>query len=111
MQKGNFLKIATTFIFFLWCNLSRAQTCINDYFAITYASSNNISISHSVRTTTNDIVCTGNIDSVASGVFFSDGWLAKFTANGTLLWSKRYAFPGYNFTAFRDLVQASDDSY
>ncbi len=111
MQKGIFLILSFVFLFLLSCESSQGQTCVDDYFAITYNSQYATSVFRSLLTSSNEIVCCGDIDRSVPGIFYSDGWLAKFTANGTILWSKKYSFPGYNYTVFRDVVQAADNSY
>ena len=110
-RKGKFLTLSFAFIFLFSYDSLKAQTCVDDYFAITYTTPSDAGIFRSLLTPSNQIVCCGNVENGTGIISYSNGWLAKFTANGTVLWSKRYAFPGYYGTVFKDVVQASDDSY
>lgn len=111
MQKGKFLMLSFAFIFLAGCNSLKAQTCVDDYYAVTYTAANATTVSRSLLTASNEIICCGNVDNSTGVISYSNGWMAKFTANGTVLWSKRYTFSGYTSTVFEDVVQASDNSY
>ncbi|MCW3114120.1 MAG: gliding motility-associated C-terminal protein [Segetibacter sp.] len=88
-----------------------AQTCVDDYFTMTFKGTENFSLSRSILTSKNEIVCSGKIANSQSSLISADGWIAKMTLRGTVLWSKRFKVPGFNYTIFNDIVQGSDDSY
>jgi gliding motility-associated-like protein len=88
-----------------------AQPCVDNYFALTYTAPTDVQLSNSLLTRSDQLVSCGKLQKKAGQNGFSNGWIAKFTANGSVLWSKSYGFPEYTSTVFEDLAQAADDSY
>lgn len=88
-----------------------AQTCTDDYFTMMYKANNDFSILQSISTASNELVCAGNINYSDNGILRSDGWLAKMSANGTVLWSNRFKVPGFDYSVLRDIVEGSDGTY
>lgn len=98
-------------LLFLWCQQAQAQTCVDNYFVTTYKGANSSSIASAVANTKGEVVCAGSIDYNNLSFALSDGWLTKFSAQGTVLWSKRYQVFSFTYVQFSDVVQASDESY
>ncbi len=111
MQKGNFLKIVIALIFVFRYHTINAQTCVDDFFTMTYKASEAFSISRSIITEKKEIVCSGHISYTRAGLISADGWIAKMSLKGTVLWSKRFKVPGFNYAILHDVVQGTDDSY
>ncbi len=99
------------FIFLYNYHSLKAQTCVDDYFAVTYTTPTDAALYRSLLTSSNQIVCCGSAENGTDITSNSNGWLAKLTPNGTVLWSKRYTFPGYTGTVFEDIVQAPNNTY
>ncbi len=111
MQPRNFVTPFFAFIVLTFASALYAQPCIDNYFALTYTAPTDLQLSNSLLTRSDQIVCCGKQEAVNGQNSYSNGWVAKFTANGSVLWSNSYAFPGYTSTVFEDIAQADDDSY
>ncbi len=88
-----------------------AQTCVDDYFTMNFTANEAFSLSRSIITSNNEIICAGRIVYTSGGLTKADCWIAKMSLKGTVLWSKRFKVQGYNFPLLQDIVQGNDDSY
>jgi gliding motility-associated-like protein len=98
-------------LFLLWQYGLQAQICRDNYFATTYTGSSPVSLAQAISNDKNEMVCVGSIQYEKGSQILSDGWVSKYSENGTVLWSKRYTMPPYLFLQLRDVVQSSDDTY
>lgn len=107
----NFNVIAKVCIFLCFHLQVVSQSCIDDFFTMSYKGSGDFTISRSIITSKNEIVCAGKIGYTRAGYICADGWIAKLNLKGTVLWSKRFKVPGYDYAVLNDIVQGLDDSY
>lgn len=87
------------------CNGSQAQWIKN------YTGAETQSITKSIITNAKNILSLGNIQYKNNNIVHNDGWVSLYTASGLLLFSKRYAVPGFDLLQFNDIVAASDSTY
>jgi hypothetical protein len=89
--------------------LLHAQICVDDYF---FANYNTLSVQKPVTTIStgeNEILTAGSAQRYNS--LLEGGWLTKFSAQGTVLWSKLYYTSLYNFLNFTNIIPAGNDNY
>ncbi len=91
-----------------------AQNCVADYFSISYKGQYNQIISSSIQSFKKEILNTGSVnysDQLPMNTYYFDGWVAKFTPNGSNLFSKKYNIPTHNHTEFNTIIASSDSTY
>ena len=106
LRVRNFVTSLFAFIILTSAPALYAQPCVDNYFALTYTAPTDLQLSNSLLTRSDQLVCCGKLQTTAGQNGYSNGWLAKFTANGSVLWSKSYAFPEYTSTVFEDIAPA-----
>lgn len=106
-----FLKVLLPALLFVWILPAMSQTCTVNNFSANYLGSDNQSVAHSLFTPQNELICAGNINYVRNNVVMADGWLSSYTAQGSVIWSKRITAPGFNLLTFRDITAATDSTY
>jgi gliding motility-associated-like protein len=105
------LRICLPLLLFAWTIPAIAQTCTINNFSISYQGANNQSVVHSLLTPQNEILSIGNISYLKNNIVMSDGWISRYTAQGSVIWSKRITAPGFDLVTFRDIVAATDSTY
>lgn len=90
---------------------SFGQNCVADYFYINYKGEYSQKINRTIRTPQNDLLSIGSVFYAQNGMYFTDGWITKMTAQGSVIWSKRYNNPRHNVITFSDIIPASDSTY
>lgn len=98
---------------FLTCSSLNAQICDNKYLSLIYHGSTFDTFSRSVATN-NEIIAIGGLFD-----YNSAGHIAKFSANGTPLWSHLYSIDYYSFypptffktVYFKDIIGTADGGY
>ena len=87
----------------------QAQVCVDDYFFVNYTT---LSVQKPVSTIAaedNEILMVGNAQRYNS--LLEGGWLTRFSAQGTVLWSKLYYTGIPNFVNFTNIIPAGNDNY
>jgi gliding motility-associated-like protein len=107
MQKKNPILLFLSFLFFL----NSHSQCVADYFFINYKGQYHQHINKTIVASQNDLLSIGFVYYSQNGMSFQDGWIIKMTAQGSVVWSKRYNILGHNAVHFRDVIMASDSSY
>lgn len=105
------LKFLILVLISLTTEYSFAQNCIADYFYINYKGAYSQKINQTIRTPQNDLLSIGSVFYPRNGMYFTDGWITKMTAQGGVIWSKRYNNPRQNVLSFSDIIPASDSTY
>lgn len=107
-------RICLFFVLFFQSLSVHSQKCIADYFYTKYKGSYNQIITNSIHTNNNEIINTGAVnysDKLPTSTYYYDGWVAKFTPNGSNLFSKRFTIPAHNRTEFNTVIAASDSTF
>lgn len=86
-----------------------AQICVDDYFFINFNTATVQNPVATISTTQNEIITAGNAQRYNS--LLQGGWLTKFSAQGTILWSKLYYTSVLNFLNFTSIIPADNDNY
>jgi gliding motility-associated-like protein len=87
-----------------------AQNCIADYFSISYKGTRQQFITKAIINTQSELLTAGYLDYYEQGQIFNDGWIVKYSAQGSILWSKRYKSASHNHVVFKDIVTLPDGS-
>ena len=88
---------------------SNAQTCIDDYFQVNYTTSTVQYFGTPVITAQNEIVFAGTVNRFHS--ILVDGWLTKFSPQGTVLFSRHYSSGDYNWIQFHKAIPVDADNF
>lgn len=96
---------------FITAQKTTAQACIADYFFTSYKGAYDQRISRSITTSRQELITVGSVFYQKGEMYFTDGWITKMTAQGNILWSKRYSFPRHNVVAFHDILLLPDSTY
>ena len=110
-QRKNIKILAPLLIIIFSVEYSSAQNCIADYFYINYKGEYSQKISRTITTPQNDLLSIGSVFYPKNRMYFTDGWITKMTAQGSVIWSKRYDVPRHNVITFSDIIPASDSTY
>src|SRR6187402_2406012 len=105
------LRFCLPLLLFAWTIPALAQTCTINNFSISYQGANDQSVVHSLITPQNEILSIGNISYLKNNIVRADGWISRYTAQGSVIWSKRITAPGFDLITFRDIVAATDSTY
>ena len=95
-------------IFFSQMSL-RAQICVDDYFDISFKSSTVQSRVAMIAAQENEMLMAGNVFRYNS--LLQAGWLTRFSAQGTILWSRQYYTGTPNFLNFTNIIPADNENY
>ncbi|HYJ62489.1 MAG TPA: gliding motility-associated C-terminal domain-containing protein [Parafilimonas sp.] len=87
----------------------RAQICVDDYFAINFKSSTVQNRVAMIAASNNEMLMAGNVFRYNS--LLQAGWLTRFSAQGSILWSKQYYTGTFNFLNFTNIIPADDENY
>lgn len=97
----------------LWfCVLSagmHAQTCVDDFFVIDYPTSTVQNPAGATITPEGEILLAGDVLRMRSVT--KDGWLTKFSPQGTILWSRNYTSTDFNYIQFSKAVADGNEGY
>src|SRR6266496_1290931 len=96
-------------ILFFHLQSLHAQICVDDYFFINFNTATVQNPVATISTIKNEIITAGNAQRYNS--LLQGGWLTKFSAQGTILWSKLYYTSLLNFLNFTSIVPADNDNY
>jgi len=96
-------------ILFFHLQSLHAQICVDDYFFINFNTATVQNPVATISTIQNEIITAGNAQRYNS--LLQGGWLTKFSAQGTILWSKLYYTSLLNFLNFTSIVPADNDNY
>ncbi len=86
-----------------------SQACVDDFFAMQYNTPTVQKPQSSVITQQKDIMLAGNVQRTHS--LLQVGWLTKYSAQGTLLWSRQFGTSKFNFVQFNTIIDAGNDEY
>ena len=104
------LFIITALLFFsVKLCLLQAQACVDDYF---YADINTLTVQEpnsTILTSQNEIVVAGDVLRYHS--ILKEGWVTKYSAKGTVLWTRRYYTSAYNYVVFNNVVQTENETF
>ncbi|NNV56516.1 T9SS type B sorting domain-containing protein [Limnovirga soli] len=84
------------------------QSCVDDYFQSNYTTPTVHFFSSNVLTSQNEILCAGTTLRYRS--ILKDGWVCKFSPQGTVLLSKHYTSSDFNFIQFNKAIPADGDN-
>lgn len=102
--------ITLVYLFFaLQAQVAYTQVCVDDYFNINLNTGTVQNISATTSTPENEILATGNVFRYNS--LLQGGWLTRYSAQGTVLWSKQYYTPAFNFLNFTNIIAADNGNY
>lgn len=87
-----------------------SQNCPTDIFAISYQGNAAIHIFRNIITPQRDAIVCGSSLGVNRALGY-DGWIGRFSSQGTVLWAKRYMLPSYNNCTVYDVAMTSDSSF
>ncbi|MBO9565955.1 MAG: gliding motility-associated C-terminal domain-containing protein [Niastella sp.] len=96
------------FLYFLPAGTT-AQVCVSDYFHIGYTTPTVQNMQHVVLTSNNELLLAGDV--MRPNSVLLDGWLSLLSIHGTVLWSRRYTSPIYNYVRFSKAVPSGDGGY
>ncbi len=83
--------------------------CPTDYYTKTFSSSNGFSISKTVYNSQQEIGLAGS--SSSNSAFRHVGLISKLSDQGTPIWTKHYAIPGFRMMTFTDIVALNDGGF
>jgi gliding motility-associated-like protein len=86
-----------------------SQVCIDDYFSINYQTSTVQVITQAAITRDDNISIAGFV--LRPGSILRSALLAKTTKQGTVLWSRGYSSPLYDYTQFSGMVPLDDGGF
>lgn len=109
--EGKLSKGIALLLLLLWQAPLSAQTCVADYFFLSYKGEHSQKVNRTLRTPQNELLSIGSVYYSKNNMFFYDGWITKMTAQGGIIWSKRYNIPRHNVVSFQDVISASDSTY
>ncbi len=95
----------------LCMNIAHAQNCALSNLSISYEGSESHTVVHSVITSRNELLSIGNINYIKNNLVTNDGWISLYTANGNVVWSKRYSTAGFDIFQLNDITTAADSTY
>lgn len=88
---------------------AHAQVCVDEYF---YSDINTATVQEpnsSILSSQNEILVAGDVSRQRS--LLKEGWVSKYSARGTVLWSRRYYTASYNYVIFRNILQDGNDAF
>jgi len=86
-----------------------SQVCTDDYFSINYQTSTVQVITQAAITRDDNISIAGFV--LRPGSILRSALLAKTTKQGTVLWSRGYSSPVYDYTQFSGMVPLDDGGF
>jgi gliding motility-associated-like protein len=95
---------------FFYTTVTVGQTCIADYYAIDYKAAENIGTTKTIRNTAGELLMIGSVQQ-PNGVFATAGLVSKLTAQGSVIWTKKFSAAGYASLTFTDGVALVDGSF
>ena len=87
-----------------------SQNCPTDIFAISYQGNAAVQIFKNIITPQQDAIVCGNSLGINRALGY-DGWIGRFSRQGTVLWAKRYMLPSYNNGTIYDIAMTSDSTF
>jgi gliding motility-associated-like protein len=86
-----------------------AQTCVDDYFSIDYATSTVQNPANAIITPEKEILLAGSV--LRNRSVCLDGWLTKLSPQGTILWSRNYTSVDFNWIHINKAVADGNEGY
>ncbi len=86
-----------------------AQICVDDHFSVNYNTATVQNPVAAISDAQDEITMAGNVFRYNS--LLQGGWLTKFSAQGTILWSKHYYTGTFNFLNFTNIVADGNDNF
>lgn len=108
LKLRSYLVLAIT-LFFLKPVYSCAQSCVDDFFSVNVNTLTVQEPANSIFTSKDEIVMTGNVLRYKS--LLKEGWLTKFSARGTVLWSRHYYTNLYNYVVFNNVIETENETF
>lgn len=96
-------------VFTLQVQVAHTQVCVDDYFNINLNTSTVQNVVATISTPENEIIATGNV--FRSNSLLQGGWLTRYSAQGTILWSRQYYTRAFNFLNFTSIIAADNGNY
>lgn len=96
------------FLYFLPAGAA-TQVCVSDYFHLEYTTPTVQNMQHVVLTGKHELLLAGDV--MRPNSILLDGWISLLSIHGTVLWSRRYTSPLYNYIRFSKAVPSGDDGY
>ncbi len=103
-------RLTVLFLLFFGSKQSFSQGCPTDIFAIHYQGNAAIGLYNTVVTPQQDVIAYGNSLGIDRALGY-DGWIARYSSRGTVLWAKKYMLPGYNNGEIHSIVMTSDSTF
>lgn len=86
-----------------------AQFCADDYFDIHFNTLTVQDPQSSIYTSANEILLAGN--ALRYNSLLQEGWLTKFSARGTVQWSRQYKTSLYNYIVFNKVTAVEEGQF
>jgi hypothetical protein len=103
-------RLPVLFFLLFTSNQLYSQGCPTDIFAIHYQGNAAIGLFNTVVTPQQDVIAYGNSLGIDRALGY-DGWIARYSSRGTVLWAKKYMLPGYNNGDIHSIVMTSDSTF
>lgn len=88
-----------------------AQNCVDDYFVNEYIPTTRYNISSTFFSDEGEVMIAGNVLRSYTFSYRSDGWLTKLSSLGTVLWSRHYTSPEFDFIQFDKIAPSGDGNW
>lgn len=86
-----------------------SQVCTDDYFFSELNTSTVQKPANMLTNAQNEVIFAGNVKRYNS--LLQEGWFSKYSAQGTLLWTRHYSTSLFNWVQFSSVTNAGNDEY
>jgi gliding motility-associated-like protein len=91
-------------------SFAQAQPCSQGYFSVTYRGASLHRLVKSAQNNEGESFMAGQMQPT-NFQYYSNGWISKINASGTVLWSKQYGLPEFNISRFSDISATPDGGF